>query len=399
MGADPTSLLPAEMMLPNRTLTARGAADGLINKCRQFGSRGMLVCGTSLARGGGLRRILGENAGNHDICTWRHPGGEPTLDQVEQLLSAARGHGADWVAAVGGGSVMDLAKACAGLLDAPAAPESYHDGDPIPASRIPFIAVPTTAGTGSEMTIVSVLTNTRTGVKKSIRHPSFMARLVILDADLLTTCSPAVIAASGMDALTQAIESYASRRATWVTDCCALQAARLIHAALPCVFDGDWGAPCDNLLLGSAMAGVALSNARLGLVHGLAHPLGARFHQPHGLVCAVCLPSVLAFNRDAMGERYATLSEIMDGDVLTSVVAMLDKLQLTSPFSGKRLDDTDVVVAETLASGSTAANPRKVTEADVKAILDGLFDASRSPIDPEHCPRRPATCSDFATAP
>lgn len=370
----PTSLLPESLLLPPRTMTARGAIDRLIDECLAFGPRGMLVCGTSLVRSGVRDRLLDGRQTSREISVWRHPGGEPTLDHVEQLLAAARGHGVDWIAAVGGGSVLDVAKAAAGLLEASAAVDAYHHGEvPIPPSRVPFVAVPTTAGTGSEVTIVSVLTDTRIGVKKSIRHPSFMARLVMLDADLLTTCPPGVIAASGMDALTQAIESYASRNATWITDQFALQAVRLIHAALPCVYAGDHGTPCDELLLGSSLAGLALSNARLGLVHGLAHPLGARYHQPHGLVCAVCLPPVLAYNREAMGARYDALSDALGGDALARVDAMMQTLQLAAPFSGQALPDEDAVVEETLASGSTKANPRTVTADDVRGMLARLF--------------------------
>ena len=345
----------------------------LIDECLAFGPRGMLVCGNSLVRTGARDRILGPHAGIDGIDAWCHPGGEPTLAQLESLLGAARGRGVDWVAGVGGGSVLDLAKACAGLLEAPEDVTSYHDGTAIPASRMPFVAAPTTAGTGSEMTMVSVLTNTETGVKKSIRHPSFMARLVVLDADLLASCPRGVIAASGMDALTQAIEAFASRHATWLTDELALEAVRLIDAALPAVYDGETGAPCEALLEGSALAGLALSNARLGLVHGLAHPLGARYHQPHGLVCGICLPAVLAYNRETMGERYTRLSQIMGGDALERVSTLLDRLQLTSPFSHQHADDLDAIVAETLSSGSTAANPREVTADDVRVILGGLF--------------------------
>ncbi|MBL7115189.1 MAG: iron-containing alcohol dehydrogenase [Kiritimatiellae bacterium] len=367
--------IPAILTLPPRTLTGRDAVDHLLVECRKFGPRGMLVCGASLIRSGVRDRILAGTEGSHDISTWRHPGGEPTLDQLEQLLAAARGHGVDWIAAVGGGSVLDIAKAAAGLLEAPAPAVCYHDGESIPSSRIPFVAVPTTAGTGSEVTTVSVLTNAATGVKKSIRDPSFMARLVMLDSALITTCPSHVMAASGLDALTQAIEAYVSRNATWMTDVFALEAVRLVAQSLPCVYRGDRGSACDALLTGSSLAGLALSNARLGLVHGLAHPLGVRYHQPHGLVCAVCLPLVLAYNREAMGAKVDRLSEAMGGDVFSRVQELMRILQLVSPFGGKWIQDEDAIVRETLASGSTAANPRDVTGDDVRQILRELFAA------------------------
>ncbi len=364
-------VIPDTLVLPPRTILKAGAVAGLLAECRAFGRRGVLVYGASWQRGGGLERVVGA-APDRSLLLWRHAGGEPTLDQVEALLAAARGHGAEWVAAVGGGSVLDLAKSCAGLLEAPLPLQAYHDGAPIETSRIPFVAVPTTAGTGAEATIVCVLTNTATGVKKSIRHPSFMARLVVLDPELLAACPPRVCAASGMDAFTQAVESYLSKGATWFSDACALKAVGLIDASLELVCAGQGGTAARDLLLGSYLAGLALSNARLGLVHGLAHPLGARFHVPHGLVCAVCLPAVLAFNRPACAARFAELAGVLGRDVEERARALNASLGLVSPFAGLVLEDVDAIVAETLASGSTAANPRPVADADVRQLLAGI---------------------------
>ena len=273
--------------------------------------------------------------------------------------------------------MLDVAKAAAGLMEAPLDPEAYHDGEVIPPSRIPFVAVPTTAGTGSEATIVSVLTNADTGVKKSIRHPSFMARLVLLDASVLAGCPPAVLAASGMDALTQAVESYVSVKSTWFTEVLSLRATALIARSLETVHADPFAPQAEDLLMGSYLAGLALSNARLGVVHGLAHPLGARFHLPHGLVCAVCLPMAIEFNREAMGTKYARLSEAVGGDLLSTVRRLLDALGVRSPFAGRELADTEAVVKEVLASGSTAANPRPVSASDVQDLLDRVFGEQR----------------------
>ncbi|MCE9615491.1 MAG: iron-containing alcohol dehydrogenase [Lentisphaerae bacterium] len=347
----------------------------MLKECRPFGARGLLVHGRSLASGELLNRLVDEVPAGLALATWMHPGGEPTLDHLASALAAARAYRADWIAAVGGGSVMDVGKACAGLMEAPLDPESYHDGAPIPPSRTPFIAVPTTAGTGGEATMVTVLTNARQGVKKSIRHPSFMPRVVILDPELLAGCPPAVIAGSGMDAFVQAVEAYVSKGATWFSDALALQAVRLIDQGLVPVHDGELGAPAQALMEGSFLAGLALSHARLGLVHGLAHPLGHRYHVPHGVVCAVCLPPVIAFNRPVAAEKYEALGTLLDRDLGEYAGTMLETLGIASPFRGQALTDRDAIIAETLASGSTAANPRPVTAADAAAILNTLFAA------------------------
>jgi len=345
----------------------------LLTECSEFGERAVLVHGKSLESHGVLDKILAAKPDAMTVETWRHPGGEPTLLQLEELLAAAREFRADWIAAVGGGSVLDIGKACAGLLHAPLPIVEYHDGAPIEPARTGFVAVPTTAGTGSEATIVSVLTNADRNVKKSIRHPTFMARTVILDPELLATCPPAVVAGSGMDAFTQAVESYTSIKANWFTEQLSLEAMRLIASAIEPVYKGAKGNEPASLLLGSYLAGLALSNARLGIVHGLAHPLGARWHQPHGLVCAVCLPHALEFNRRAMGAKYDAMGNALGADLMQLTERLMTALAIESPFRGRDITDREAFIKETLASGSTAANPRPVTAADVGDLLNNIL--------------------------
>lgn len=365
--------LPEDMVLPLRTISGTGSIDRLLPECMAVGARGILVHGHSLVKNGRLRRLTGAIDTGDKVVTWCHPGGEPTLGQLEGLLEICRARRVEWVAAIGGGSVLDVAKAAAGLMEAPLSPKEYHAGAPIEPSRIPFIAAPATAGTGSEATTVSVLTDADKVVKKSIRHPSFMARLVILDPDLTAGCPPEIVANSGADALTQAIEAYASRKACVFTDAIAAAAIPMIHGSLPAVYRGKGGDAAARLLQGSYLAGIALSGARLGAVHGLAHPLGARYHLPHGLVCAVCLLPVLRFNREAMGRKYAELARLLGGDPVEAVSSLLDLLAISSPFKGEPIIDEPGIIRETLASGSTAANPRTVAAEDVSRLLQELF--------------------------
>jgi len=308
-----------------------------------------------------------------DVEVWQHPGGEPTLGQLENLLCVAREQKVEWVAAVGGGSVLDVAKAGAGLLDAPLSPVAYHDGEDIPPGAVPFVAVPTTAGTGSESTIVSVLTNAERGLKKSIRHPSFMARTVLLDPWLLASCPKHVTACSGMDALTQAVESFVSVRSTWVSDQFALKAVELIGSSLEAVFENGRSERAKDLMEGSYLAGIALSSARLGAVHGLAHPLGSRYHAAHGLVCAVCLLPVIEFNKLFIDDKYRLMSEVLSQDLVLRVRNLLEILGIESPFRGQPALDRDGIIEETLESGSTAANPRPVGPGEVAGLLDSIF--------------------------
>ena len=367
------SLLPPTLLLPQQTAAKPGAALGLVQAAAAFGPRGLLVHGHSLRRSGRLDAILANCPRTLSVRTWCHAGDEPTVGAVEALRAELRATRPDWVAAVGGGSVIDLSKAAAGLADAPESAAFYQTNNAaLPPSTIPLIAVPTTAGTGSEATVVAVLTDPERTLKQSIRHPSYMPKLVLLDPDLLSGCPPATVAAAGLDAFIQAFESYTSRHATPFTRALSeLALVRIAHALQP-LYEGDSRAAAD-MLEASYIAGVALSHARLGVIHGLAHPLGARFHAAHGLVCACCLPACLAFNREAVARDLADLKARHGLDVEARVAAWLDAMRLDNPFKGAAVTDRDAFIRETLASGSTAANPRPVTADDAAALLDAVL--------------------------
>jgi alcohol dehydrogenase class IV len=366
--------LPGTLVMPEKTLTGRGIAASLLVECRRFGPRGVLIHGSALEQGHRRQTLLANTPEDLSLCVVRHQGGEPTLGQVSALIECARHHQAGWIAGVGGGSVLDLAKAAAALINAPHPPAHYHNGAALPETGgAVFIAVPTTAGTGTEATLNSVLTNEATQTKKSIRAPGMMARLVLLDADLLADCRKPVIAASGMDALTQAIEAYTSRNATWLSDTLALQAIRLVSAHLEAVHRDSRSPEAEPLLVGSYLAGVALSFARLGIVHGLAHPLGTLYGQPHGVVCAACLPWAMELNRAAMGAKYDAIGGAMGGDPIRAVRTLLQRLELANPFAGQPLRESGMIIREALASGSTQASPKSITRADVEWMLEQVF--------------------------
>ena len=371
-------ILPSSLQLPARVFSGEGSLSKLPAEAAGFGRRGVVVHGRALCVGtvrGSFDAALA-GAGVSAIFR-RHSGEEPTIDQVEALRAVIRESRADWVIAVGGGSVMDLAKAAAGLADAPESVAAYQAGAPIPPARIPLLAAPTTAGTGSEATVVAVLTNPAKSLKQSIRHPSFMPRAIALDPALLRDCPGDVLAASGMDAITQAFESLTSAKATPFTRALSeLSLVRLV-AALPAAYRGDRSAgTLSDLLDGSFLAGLALSHTRLGVVHGLAHPLGARWKIPHGKACAICLPVALEFNRDAIAGDLARVEGLLGRPFPRIVDDFIREFGIVSPLKGVSPDAAtrEAIVRETLASGSTAANPRPVDAAAANALLDSLFD-------------------------
>ncbi len=368
------NLLPASLLLPQRTVAAEGAVLRLTNLAAEFGSSGVLVHGCSLQRSELLDAILNEPPFGMRVRAWRHAGNEPTVDAVDALRADLKADRPDWVAAVGGGSVIDLAKAAAGLLDAPEN-TAFYQMHPvsIPPAALPLIAAPTTAGTGAEATVVSVLTDPSRTVKQSIRHPSYMPRLVILDPCLLRCCPSDTRAAAGFDAFVQAFESYTSLHATPFTRALSeLALTRIARALLP-FYQGNSDL-AGEMLEASYLAGVALSHARLGIIHGLAHPLGVRFNVAHGLACACCLPTCLAFNRKAVARDLNTLKSQYGLDVEAQIATWMTAMELKNPFAGQQVTDREAFIRETLASGSTAANPRPVTADDVSSLLDTILE-------------------------
>lgn len=366
--------LPEKIVFPERTLTGNGRVQDLPAECTRFGQRGLIVHGKSLAARGVLQTLLRNHPPGMVLAAWQHAGGEPSLSDLSGLLETAHGHRAEWIAGIGGGSVLDLAKAAAGLCRARGPLAAYHEDAPIETPGVPFIAAPTTAGTGSEATPNAVLTNSDTACKKSIRAADFMARAVILDPELLPRGPTPVIAHAGMDALTQALEAYASRHAAWLSDTLALKAMSLIAKHLEAFYRGTDPRAPGCVLLGSYLAGLAFAMARLGVVHGIAHPLGARYHVPHGWVCGACLPHAVELNRAALGVKYAELGRLFGGDPVGFLRALLRRLDLRSPFAGRPVKDCAAIVRETVGAGSTQANPKPIVPADVEWLLERLFD-------------------------
>ncbi|GAB4305060.1 MAG: iron-containing alcohol dehydrogenase [Promethearchaeota archaeon] len=351
----------------------------------------MLCAGHSLLRQEALRAAW-EGREDLELIVFTKPPGEPTVEAVEAGTKLARESGVRVVVGVGGGSVLDVAKAIAGMLTNPGRVSEYQDGRPFPNRALPFVAVPTTAGTGSEVSNNAVLIDPERGLKASVRGENLRARLAVVDPLLTYTAPPEVTAHSGMDALTQAIEAYTSRAANFISDAFAELAIPLLAGNLQAAYqDGTNAEARSGMALGSLMSGLAFSNAKLGAVHGFAHPLGARFGIPHGLVCAVLLPHVMAYNLPVVTEKYARLADLfvrggfstsLLGDppkanvedkarwTLRAVGELLASLKIPSNLSqlGVSKEHADEIVGET-KGGSLANNPRDTSPESLKQIL------------------------------
>ena len=322
--------------------------------------------------------------------------GEPSPQLVDETVSEYSGHGFDVVLGIGGGSALDAAKAVAGLLRVERSVMDYLEGVGPELSyegpSLPFIAVPTTAGTGSEATKNSVLSvHGKDGFKKSFRHEMLVAQYAIVDPDLLATCPPDIIAANGMDALTQLIESYVSVRANVFTDSLAVGALRAARDGLLNWYtgQGDQAAAREGMAHAALISGITLAQVGLGSVHGLASPLGAFFPIPHGVVCGTLVAEATAGNIAAMQRRepdnpalmkYARLGEILwqkrHGSAEAArraLVSLLhdwtDRLGLqTLSQYGVGEADLDHVVANCRGS-SMQTNPVVLQDQEIRAVL------------------------------
>jgi len=372
---------------PPRILFGWGRAADLPAEAARVGRRPLLVCGRSLRAAGALEPLL-EGLRGAGLTPSLHEGvpPEPDLAALQAVMDAAGD--ADSVIAVGGGSVLDVAKGAAALAGTGATARDYFAGRPVPETGRPLIALPTTSGTGSEVTWVSVLVEKETRRKASIRGPGMMPALALLDPQLTVSCPAQVTAHSGMDAFVQAVEAFTSRGANPLTDALAFDAARLTARWVETAVREPANREArEAMALGSMMAGMALNTSRLGLVHGLAHPVGAVTGAAHGLLCGLLLPPVLRFNREAAAEKYARLAIALGlarpgpptpghtEALIAFTEDLLARLGIPARLGEVGVDGADLewVARETLPSGSTQANPRPVSLDEARAVLAGCL--------------------------
>jgi alcohol dehydrogenase class IV len=302
---------------------------------------------------------------------------ELPLSFLEDVLAIARKEKVSNIIGWGGGSAIDAAKAVAALVDLPGSCEDYfYDRLTCQARTNNFIALPTTAGTGAEVTANSVIWDEKTNVKKSLRAPKMTADVALVDPELLYNSPKEVIASAGFDALTQAIESYISIKSDAVTMQLAFSGIfLLINNLLPAI-NGDIQA-YDLVARGSVTTGMAFSRSGLGAVHGIAHPLGSIRRIPHGVACAILLPSILTWNMKEAGEKIQELALALGfkgaADFIAKLVVLRSQCGLPGFIEGSNLtkEERQFILKE-CRSGSMKCNPRVLSDSDVEAILDLL---------------------------
>lgn len=373
---------------------ARGALKHLPEILKTYGSHILLVTGKhSFDHQPGCVALLQELQSLGLNCTRITLDHEPSPEWVDEQVSRWHGHAIDCVLAIGGGSVVDAGKALAGLLIPGNSVMDHLEGVgpelPYTGPALPFIAVPTTAGTGSEATRNAVLSLTGK-FKKSFRDEQLMARQVVIDPDLMDSCPPALIAANGMDALTQLLESYVSSRSNILMDGLAEAGLAAVRDGLLAWHAGQGNPAADKMAYAALLSGITLAHVGLGSVHGLAAPLGAFFPVGHGVACGTLLAAATRVNIECLQQRepdnpalqkYAQAGRLLtqrpQADMNEALCALLDHLDmLTNRLQLPRLKELGIqasdfprIVANSRGN-SMKTNPILLSDAEISQILE-----------------------------
>jgi alcohol dehydrogenase class IV len=378
-----------EFATAGRIVVGAGRAAELPGVLAGLGSRVLVCTGANPARHAEVVAGLGLPAAVFPVAA------EPTVGLARAGVAAAREHGADVVAAIGGGSVIDTGKAVAMLLGNGGDPLDYLEvvgsGREITRPAVPCVAVPTTAGTGAEVTANAVLAAPEHRLKASLRSRLMLPRVALVDPELTVSCPPPVTAASGMDALTQCLEPFVSVRANPVTDGLAREGLRRAAAGLRAAYaDGADLAARADMALCSLLGGIALANAKLGAVHGLAGVIGGTAPVPHGAACAALLAPVIEANvrvlrsgpagRPAL-DRYAEAARLLTGQPAATIDEGLAWIRETvarlaipglAAF-GVHAQDADDIAAQAARSSSMQGNPVPLGHDDLRAVLSSAL--------------------------
>jgi alcohol dehydrogenase class IV len=376
---------------PTKIIAGRGCINTVPALIQEFGQKPFLLYGTAQEEHGTLSRLTTLLAQkNIASILYKKPLGEPDVKMVDAAAQEAKTAQCDAVISLGGGAVIDLGKAVAGLATNPGSVQDYMEGigtgKQVTQKPLPHIAVPTTAGTGAEVTKNAVITAPSVQYKKSFRSPLLFPTAAILDAELTLSLPLRQTVYSGMDAITQLIESWISKAATPITDALAQYGLQLAFPAIETIFDhGGDIAVREKLLLASTLSGICLANAGLGMAHGFAPALGALYDIPHGKACAILLPHALQYNRDYATAKIAQLGRILTGDssgtddkmaefAIVEIQKQVSALGIPGDFSSYAIPASDIPrIVERAQGNSMNGNPVTVSPEQAAAFIKNLL--------------------------
>ncbi|GAX89257.1 iron-containing alcohol dehydrogenase [Effusibacillus lacus] len=382
---------------PGALLTGTGSVAQIGAEAKKLGASRVLVITDRIIQQTGLLSKVTEPlnvAGvEYDVIDEVVP--EPPFENLEQIASKMEGQGFDGLIGIGGGSVLDVTKVLAVMMTNPGDVRELVGIEKVKHPGVPFILVPTTSGTGSEVTYNAIFTDTRDMVKKGIVSPYLLPSVAIVDAELTLTVPPSVTSATGMDALVHAVESYTAIKSNELTDGIALQAIKLISRSLrKAVYNGRDIKAREDMAMGSLLAGISLGNAGVGAVHALAYPLGGKFKVPHGVANSLLLPFVMKYNVVANLEKFAevakAMGECVEGlslrEAADRAVAAMARLSADVGIPSS-IKDVGVTAADIPALAEEASkidrllnnNPRWLTVKEIEQIYREAYGAVESP--------------------
>lgn len=375
--------------VPQNIIVGRGSLAKLPEVAEKSGGKkAFIISGPHLNKMGIVQSCVDAlKAKGIESSVFTETEGNPSVETVDKASAAYKESGADFIVALGGGSPMDVAKAVGVVARYGGSITEYEGADKVPGDIIPLIAVPTTAGTGSEVTAFSVITDHSRNYKLTVFSYKLIPSYAILDAELLTTAPASVAAACGIDAMVHALEAYISTAASPFSDAMAEKALELIGANIRCYAAnrGDIEA-AENMLVGSLFAGIAFSWARLGDVHAMSHLVSAYFNVPHGVANAILLPTIVEYNMLADKGKYLNIynyiaelpaaPEEFTADMLVDELLNLNEalgIPAGLEEAGVTKDKFDAMADDAMKSGNIAVNPRSTTKKDVLALYEKAF--------------------------
>lgn len=379
--------------VPQSILYGRDSFFNIGKQTKEFGQRALLISDRTMEENGSVascKELL--KKANVEAFAYLGVNSEPTDTHVAEALATLVNNQCNVIVALGGGSCIDCAKAVALIATNGGYIGDYSDGRKgIHKEPLPLLAIPTTAGTGSEVTAVTVITNTKTDIKMMLKHPAFIPKVAIVDPVLTYTLPPDVTAATGIDALSHAIEAYLSRLAHPLTDHFALAAIELIAKNLrEAYFNAENIEARERMALASMKAGIAFSNASVALVHGMSRPVGAIFHVPHGISNAMLLPAVLNFTKENAVQPLAEIGRRMRPDLKLladehlAEVTIQEVNQLCADLHIPNLKNWGIaqekfnqyvtkMSMDAIASGSPMNNPRVPSHEEIIKIYHNCY--------------------------
>ncbi len=378
-----------EFYTPGKIIFGPGSLNQIGVEAKRLGDKALVVLGKGSMRKSGildhLARLLKENHLTYII--YENIPSDPRVETVDKGTILARKEKCNLVIALGGGSVLDTGKAISAMVTNEGSVADYQEiegkGKKFHHKTIPFIAIPTTSGTGSEATKNSVITNTELGLKNSIRETWLLPEVALIDPELTLSLPLHITAICGGDALTQCIEAYLGKKSQEITDILALHAVELIGKSLVrAVKEGKNLEARKDMAMAALLSGLCLSNSGLGAAHALSHPLGVHYKIPHGLSCAVLLPYVTEFNLPVVTKKLAKIAQALGEDVsllseteaaqraVEKIKEMFSQAGIKENLSewGIKEEDFSQLVKEA-KGGSLNNNPRETSEADLIELL------------------------------